>query len=253
MPSNLPPQKNTIIPADWRNSSLAHRPFVTLKAAITLDGKLAADNGDSRWISGETSRKHAHQLRAEHQAILVGRETIQQDNPQLSVRTSSASSQQPVCIVLDSYAQLAQQPQAWMKVDPTQQPPILAAGSQAPQKNLEALAKIGVRIWQDTQHPQPHIPHLLSWLHQLPLHSLLVEGGAHTHASFIRSNSADALALYLAPSLMGQPQAPAWCQALGITGMAHLPRLRFFLHQSMGEDLFLLARFLPYPQVQQPR
>ncbi len=244
MPVSSTQTLKNMLPPHWQKPLPSKRPFVTLKVAITLDGKLAAANHHSQWITSPPAREHAHQLRAEHQAILVGHKTVLHDDPLLTVRLKPPPRSQPIRIILDSKAQLAQQSPRCLANPIPSESPIMAVGNHAPQKNIRSLLQKGIRVWQDTQHIQPSIPHLLKWLKQLSINSLLVEGGSQTYTSLIQTQTADALALYLAPRLMGQSQALNWCQDLGLIGLTDLPQLKILTSQPLGKDLFLLARFL---------
>ena len=222
--------------------------IITLKAAISLDGKLALPDGRSHWISGEASRQHAHRLRAAHDAILVGRGTVQADDPQLNVRLPSpqdasaqdvsaqgvASGVPPARIVLDSAAR--SDPQARWTNPKDGALRVLIVGESAKTERLAAWKARGVRVYRAPMR-RPSCAWVRQRLAKEGLGRLLVEGGAQIHASWIAAGLADRLCLYLAGKLIGGQEPLNWCAALGVTSLDDAPRVRFEKTEALGEDL----------------
>ncbi len=248
---------SSLIPLAWQRQhqeaqaqqGLALRPFVTLKAAITLDGKVANANGDSKWITAQGTRQHAHMLRAEHDAILVGVNTALVDDPQLNVRLQTqtlARTTPPARIVLDSQAQTPPNARCWQEDGALR---MMVCTHTAPPYRVKALRTKGVVV---LQHPPPR-PNLTRMLHRLQqrwgIQTVLVEGGAALHASFIAERLADALVLYMAGKIMGQSTAPAWCADLPTTprhasgNMQMLAKVTQLQAFTLQEDIWLLGRF----------
>lgn len=150
-------QKARIAMAPFLTRSAHNRPFITLKLAISLDGSIALNNGNSQWITGIIARNHGHLERAHHDAILVGSGTVKTDNPSLDVRLKGLEDRSPIRYQLGKSAA----PLGWESL-----------------KNIEDIREISHN-------------------------SLLVEGGAQTSASFIRSNMVDRILLYRAPIFLG--------------------------------------------------
>ena len=188
-----------------------HRPWVTLKVASTLDGRIGDRmekfrRGEHRWITGLPARKAAHQLRAEHDAVLVGRETIRADNPRLTIRLRGQASRQPLRVVLDS--QLRTPPGAailddkartlLVAVETAQQEP----GFAIRKRRLEAAGAEVLLVPAD-RAGRVSLPATLQRLAEREVQSLLVEGGGRIHSSFIREGLVDSFALFLAPRLVG--------------------------------------------------
>jgi diaminohydroxyphosphoribosylaminopyrimidine deaminase/5-amino-6-(5-phosphoribosylamino)uracil reductase len=188
------------------------RPWVTLKAAATLDGFIGdrqekSRRGQQRWITGNAARAHAHALRAQHDAILVGVGTVLADDPRLTVRLPKGKPSHPLRIVLDS--QLRTPPDAAMFGEKSQPPLLVAAqelrlhrGLRTRQRALEAA---GAEIWFAPTTPDGRIalPPLLRRLARREIQSLLLEGGSRVHGAFVAAGLVDSVALFLAPRLVG--------------------------------------------------
>lgn len=213
-------------------------PYVTLKAAASLDGKIATRGGESQWITGEAARFHAHRLRAGHAAILVGIGTTLADNPRLTARLPGGEVR-PARIVLDSKARL--EPEALLLNDDGARR-VVVCGSRAPQERIDRLTRAGAEVCRcPTQ--QPRAADFLPWLRQAGLSTVLVEGGARIHGRLIAEGEADELFLYLAGRLIGGRDAPCWFDAPGVEALADTPRLRMSPPQILGEDVLLHGIF----------
>jgi diaminohydroxyphosphoribosylaminopyrimidine deaminase / 5-amino-6-(5-phosphoribosylamino)uracil reductase len=165
------------------------RPFIILKWAETADGFIARKNFDSKWISSELSRQLVHRWRAEESALLVGKNTVLHDDPQLNVRSWTGSN--PVRIVIDHNLSL----QADLKIfDGTQPTIIYNLRKSEEQQNVEV-----VKLTEDT-----FMPMLLSDLHSKGLQSLIVEGGAATLTQFIEQNLWDEARVFIASTKFGE-------------------------------------------------
>ena len=198
------------------------RPFVRLKAASTLDGKIATRNGESQWITGEDARALGRRLRGHADGILVGIGTAQLDNPRLTARVEGM--REPARIVLDSTARL---PATAHLLAPDGARRIVIVGELAPADRIRELRHEGAEILQ-MPGPRPQPRDFLPALAKLGLHSLLVEGGGQVHASLIAQGAADELWLFMAGRIMGDSAAPGWCADLpGAEHMrlGNIPRL----------------------------
>lgn len=174
-------------------------PFVTLKWAQTLDGKIATRRGDSHWISSEPSRRYAHRLRSQTDAVLVGAETIVKDDPALSVRLVKGRS--PFKIVLDS--RLRFPPQA--KVLQGERL-IITTTQRAKQQKVDCLRGCGAEIWQFPSTPQGWVD-IEAVVKQAGSHqitSILIEGGAHIAASALKAKVVDKVIAFIAPRILGE-------------------------------------------------
>jgi len=208
---------------------------VTLKAAATVDGKIATGTGHSKWITGDVARRKSHQLRHENDAILVGINTILTDDPELTVR-GIEKGRSPVRIVLDSKARIPEQSRVFQNDGV---PVIIITGNQAPSRNWPERAELKIiRAPAET----PDILWVLSELKKHGLKSLLVEGGSLIHASFLKSKSVDHLALFMAPKIIGGQDSLSWCGDLNVDNVNNACQLDISSITPLGEDWFILAK-----------
>jgi diaminohydroxyphosphoribosylaminopyrimidine deaminase/5-amino-6-(5-phosphoribosylamino)uracil reductase len=176
-------------------------PFVTLKYAQTLDGKIATKSGDSKWISGPTSLRLAHHLRSWHDAIMVGVDTILRDDPLLTVRLVKGKN--PLRIVLDS--RLRTPPTARVIKGRSARSTIIAVTPKADKQRIDKLRSAGVQVWmvEEDSSGCVDLHSLLRKLGRSGIRSVLVEGGSKVIASFLKHRLADQLLVALSPRLMG--------------------------------------------------
>lgn len=228
--------------AHYLRHERTRRPFVTLKVASSLDGRIAAVSGDSKWISGEPARRLGHWLRARHHAIAVGADTLLRDDPQLNVRMVAGAD--PVPVVFDSALRTA---------GAANRPQLLRPGTfvlhtdRADEAARRALDELGVRRVEVAADARGRvdIAAALEALGQLPLRSLLVEGGGHLLASFLAANAWQRWYWFHAPVVLGEgrPALPG----LGWTTVAEAPRLAAQLRVSLGDDGLTVLRPLGDP------
>ena len=208
---------------------------VTLKAAASVDGKIATGTGHSKWITGDVARQKAHQLRHENDAILVGINTILTDDPELTVR-GIEKGRSPVRIVLDSKARIPEQSRVFQNDGV---PVIIITGNQAPSRNWPERAELKIiRAPAET----PDILWVLSELKKHGLKSLLVEGGSLIHASFLKSKSVDHLALFMAPKIIGGQDSLSWCGDINVENVNDACQLDINSITPLGEDWLILAK-----------
>lgn len=179
-------------------------PYVTLKAAQTIDGKIARQSGRSTWITGKESRIHAHRLRAESDAILIGANTVIADDPQLTVR--EVKGKNPARIILST--RIAFSSSAAVFSHSRSDRVIVFTGESIPEDRLfliDQLNERGVEVHQLPLSRSGILPlkDVLSILGGHGIASLLIEGGAATYATFLQQGLVDAMALYVAPKIFG--------------------------------------------------
>ena len=180
------------------------RPFIHLKWAMSLDGKLAAESGDAKWISNEKSRYEAHKLRAKYNAVLVGSKTVIADDPSLSIRLSKKE-RQPFKIVLDSEAKLSYNGRL-TKNTPSEKI-IIAVSQKAKADRIKKLKERGFTVIK-TKGERVSLPELLKALAKLGISGILVEGGSETLTSFLKAKLADRITVFIAPKLLGGTRSP---------------------------------------------
>lgn len=198
---------------------------VTLKLATSLDGRIATASGESRWITGEAARLEGHRLRAAHDAILVGVETVLHDDPELTARLPGRAVDQPLRVVLDS--RLRTPPSAKLAGDNTL---ILTAAPPAP------VGAAQVRQ-VEAEDGRPSIPAVLRALESVGVASLLIEGGGQVAASFLRAVAVDRLEWFRAPLLLGAEGRPC-VAALALAKLADAPKFRRLCVEAAGDDLW---------------
>lgn len=206
---------------------------VTLKLATSLDGRIATASGQSRWITGELSRQAVHQLRAEHDAVLVGVETALADDPELTVRLPGYSGRQPARVVLDSRQRL--QPSCKLVATAREIPTYLVATTEPE----PALVDAGVRVLRvpAVGEDRPELKMVVEALAGEGLQRLFVEGGGQVAASFLRCGLVDALEWFRAAMIIGGEGRPA-VGALAIAGLADAPHFRRTEVRELGDDLW---------------
>jgi diaminohydroxyphosphoribosylaminopyrimidine deaminase / 5-amino-6-(5-phosphoribosylamino)uracil reductase len=219
--------------------AMFNRPAFTLKAAITLDGKIATVKGQSKWITGDAARADVHQLRDAHDAVLVGVGTVLADDPWLTSRIPGA--RDPMRIVLDGKLRTP----ANAHLLPKRKGPrtIIATTEAAPEAKEKALVKAGAEVWRFPARRNGHVPldRLVRELGDQNITSVLVEGGGEVHASFLQYGYADELVIYIAPKIVGGP-APSWVGGRGVATLAAAHKLELIGEPvRLGDDIKLTA------------
>ena len=199
---------------------------VTLKLATSLDGRIATATGESRWITGEAAREQGHRLRAAHDAVLVGVQTVLADDPQLTVRLPGRPVDQPLRVVLDS--RLRTPETAKLAGEGT-----LILTTAEPRAVGGALV---ARVEADGDG-RPTVEAVLRALKKHGAQSVLIEGGGHVAASFIAAAAVDALEWFRAPILLGGEGRPC-VAALAMAQLSDAPRFRRLAVEPLGDDLW---------------
>lgn len=175
------------------------KPFVTLKTASTLDGKIASRTKDSKWISGEQSRAYAHTLRHRHQAIMVGVDTVITDNPQLTARME-VPSRQPVRIVVDSRLRI---PETAAMLHDGKGPVLIMTTEQAPRERRLRLESLGAEVVPCGNGPRVDLHLALEELGKRQIASVLLEGGGTLNGAMLENGLVDKIVLFFAPKIIG--------------------------------------------------
>jgi len=223
------------------------RPHVVLKAAASLDGKLATASGDSRWVSGPAARALVHAWRDSCDAVLVGAGTVRADDPQLTTRlegpaVEGRTPRHPLRVVLSGRLDLPVDAALW---DLSTAPTLVYASERGVASSPELAARLrdrGVEMVVLPGDASGRIAptELLADLGRRGLCSLLVEGGAQLHAALWQAGVADELRLFLAPSIVGG-DGISWLGPLGLERMYDAPRLKVVERRVVGDDLLLRA------------
>jgi len=218
-------------------------PFVTIKAAATLDGRIATRSGDSRWISNERSRRFVHRLRHALDGILVGIETALRDNPLLTARLPGTRAfRQPTRIVLDARLRLDL---ASRLVETARDVPLwVACGENAPAENERRLLDAGAEVLRfPAENGRIDLSGLLRELGRRQLTSLLVEGGSRVLGAFIENRLADDFYLFYAPKILADREGIPMVQGCVCERMADAAPVYDIRVRRFGEDVMLSGRF----------
>jgi diaminohydroxyphosphoribosylaminopyrimidine deaminase/5-amino-6-(5-phosphoribosylamino)uracil reductase len=211
------------------------RPFVHLKLAATLDGRIAAASGDSRWVTGEGARLRAHELRAEAGAVLVGVGTVRADDPVLSARGLPEEPPRITRVVLDP--QLTIRTDSRLARTASEAPVLIFCDERALDGREKALEALGVEIVGTPRASEGlDLLYVLQELGRWGIRGLLVEGGGETAARFVGGELADKITLFYAPKLVGSEGVPM-IGALRVTKMAEALRFSISNVETVGEDV----------------
>lgn len=240
-------------------------PLVTLKAAMTLDGKIApppADRaqdipsaGDSgNWITGETARAHVHELRHQNDALLVGVGTILADNPLLTDRSGRDRRRPLLRVILDSHLRLPLESRLAESAAAQHNSDVLVfhtAGDKARKSQLEQLGVRVERIETEKVSPlapdgRPDLPAVLRRLAQLEITSVMIEGGATVNATALAANVVDKVFLYYAPKILGDPRAIPFTSGAGLHTIRQATQVKQIHLHRFGED-FAVEGYLRDP------
>ncbi|MCQ6558089.1 bifunctional diaminohydroxyphosphoribosylaminopyrimidine deaminase/5-amino-6-(5-phosphoribosylamino)uracil reductase RibD [Paenibacillus mendelii] len=207
-------------------------PFITLKTAMTLDGKIAAKTGDSRFVSGPEARERVHTMRHQHGGIMIGVETALADNPELTTRLS-VPGLHPVRIVVDSQLRL---PLDSRLLQDASIPVILLTTSGAPAEKRAALEVKGVSIITCGPGPRVDLAYGMKKLGEREIASVLLEGGGRLNGSMLELGLVDKIILFMAPKLIGG-QSPEAFTFSGFDRMADAIPLKNMVLEQIGDDV----------------
>ena len=220
------------------------RPWVTLKLAMSLDGRTALASGESRWITGAEARADAHRLRAEAGSVLTSVSTVLADDPELTVRDFQAEiSRMPDRIVLDT--QLRTLPTARVWAEGARR---IAIAVRPPADRMDALRRAGIEVALvgTTKDNRVDPGSALATLGQMEINEVLVECGPLLAGAFLQAGLVDELVIYAAPSLLGH-EGRALAQLPGINELSQRLNFQFTDVRQLGSDLRLTLRPLSFP------
>ncbi|MBS7816470.1 bifunctional diaminohydroxyphosphoribosylaminopyrimidine deaminase/5-amino-6-(5-phosphoribosylamino)uracil reductase RibD [Wohlfahrtiimonas chitiniclastica] len=221
------------------HNQLTQSTFVTLKAGLSLDGKIASKTGDSQWITCQAARRKAHELRAMHDAILIGKRTLLNDDPALTVRLEG-DYRNPVRIVLLRNFDGIRHANYQIFETTAAKTLIIHTNTALMDDALKAdLTAKGVMI-----HALPAIDPatLLSYLYAQGIMSVLLEGGSSIYNAFLSAGKVDELALFYGPRLIGDDAPSLWDHS-GITQLSDAPILNIAHTERLGQSIYVQATF----------
>jgi len=210
-------------------------PFVIVKVASSLDGKIATCKGESRWITGEKAREFAHRLRDKVDAILVGVNTVINDDPALLAPSKNNLTR----VILDSRLRIPLTSRVLENQDKAHT--FVFTTSKADKQKLSELESRGIKvaIVKENAEGRVSLEGVLNRLASLETMVLLVEGGGKVIGSFFDKGLVDKLFLFLAPRIIGGRNSPTWVEGKGISLLSQTPRIEVDSLRKIGEDLLL--------------
>lgn len=212
-------------------------PFVVLKAAVSLDGKIATRTGDARWISGDRSREYVHALRDHVDAVIVGAGTVRRDNPRLTTRLPNGG-RDPIRVIADGLGPLPMDAQVLQAEAASRTWVAVATG--APADRITTLQDRGLTVLEaGGANGRVCLEHLLTLLGEREITSVMIEGGEGIFTSAIEEGIVDKFLLFLAPIVIGGTTAPGLLGGAGIDKIDQALRLSRVRIEQLGEDVLI--------------
>ena len=236
-------------------------PLVSLKAAMSLDGKIATRTGESKWITGERARRLGHKLRATHDAVMVGIGTVLADDPRLTARVGRRlreacaggvhesrpqAGRGPLRLVVDSAART---PPGAALLTADARPPVIAVTAGAPQERVDALRQAGAEVWvlassgQETRScptgGRVDLAALMRRLGDQQIQSVLIEGGGTLASAALAAGLVDRVYFFIAPIIIGGAEAPTAVDGEGVARLADAWRITNMKVRRIGEDVLI--------------
>ena len=209
------------------------KPFVVVKSATSLDGKIATKTGSSKYITGREARKFVHQLRTEYDAVMVGSNTVSKDNPQLTVRHTKGRN--PIKIVVDSKLNISSKSNV-VKNEPTKL--IVATTKKASKSKIKKLQQKGAKILIiDSKKGRIDLKELMKELGKHEVCSILLEGGAELNSSAIKEGIVDKAMFFISPKLIGDGLGAIG--DLGIKKVDSSVKLKNLSYKKIGRDILI--------------
>ena len=221
---------------------LTKRPFINMLSIMTLDGKIATSIGDSHWISCEQTRNYVQELRYSYDAVMVGVNTVFQDNPRLDCKIKGGK--HPLKIILDSRARTPLDSKIFLKTSEDDLRPniIVAVTKRASNERIKALQTVGAEVIfcseeDEDMHSQVNLKKLISILGKRGITSILMEGGGILNASALDSGIVDKLIVFIAPKIIGGKSAPTPVEGEGVSLMTGALPVSNWTYEQIGTDL----------------
>lgn len=208
-------------------------PYITIKTASTLDGKIASKTGDSKWISNEEARTLVHAMRHRHQGIMVGIGTVLADDPQLTTRLEIPGLS-PVRIIADSMLRI---PVDSKVINDGLAPTVLLATSMADKSKAEALSRKGIEVLFCGDGPEVDLKLALGKLAERGVSSILVEGGGRLNGAFLEHRLVDEIVMFIAPKIIGGEASPGSFVFSGYEQMQDAVRITDMELERIGDNV----------------
>ena len=213
------------------------RPFVILKTAASLDGRIAAESGDSKWITNEKSREYVHRLRSEVDAVLVGIGTVKKDDPQLTSRLKNRKGKDPIRIIVDSTLRISPKAKALNLKSPA--PTIIATTPKASPQKIKAISHKGARVMVIPSKNKVDLNLLMEAFGKLEITSVLIEGGSKINTSALKAGIVDKVLFFYSPRIIGGKKAPLIVGGEGVSKVEDSLLLHKIKTQMFGDDVMI--------------
>ena len=221
-------------------------PYVSVKVAMSLDGKIGTPTGDSHWITGEKARQFVHRLRDHSDVIMVGIETVLKDNPRLTARLEGGGGKDPVRVIVDSSARIPLE--ARVIESSSSSKTILAVTEQASAEKCRSLKARGVEILtMPSKEGRVDVKELMKKLGERQLVNVLVEGGGTLNYSLIEQSLVDKLFIFIAPLIIGGRDSPTAFSGVGVSTLSKAWSVEDVELKQFVQDLLVIG----YPRKQQ--
>ncbi|WP_234124749.1 bifunctional diaminohydroxyphosphoribosylaminopyrimidine deaminase/5-amino-6-(5-phosphoribosylamino)uracil reductase RibD [Clostridium hydrogenum] len=213
-------------------------PYVLMKTAATLDGKISTISGESRWISSKASREYVHYLRNNMMAIMVGIGTIIADNPMLTTRLEGKCCKSPTAIIIDSKLRISLNSKILETLK--ERKVIIAVTEEADKNKIKQLEDIGVLIIKTPlKEEKVDLKYLMTKLGELGIDSILLEGGSTLNFSFLKEKLVDKVICFIAPIMLGGEKAKTPVGGIGIEKLSEAVRLSNMKLRTIGQDILV--------------
>jgi riboflavin-specific deaminase-like protein len=213
-------------------------PFVTMKTAMTLDGKIATSTGDSKWVTGEAARHHVHELRHIIDGIMVGAETVIKDNPRLTTRLPGSDGKNPIRIVVDSRLRL---PLNSLLADTNDAQTWVFCTNEADVEKEKQLMECGVKVIRTGGGSRVDLCKAMKHLAENGVQSVLLEGGGQLNWSMLKTSLVQKVIVFIAPKLLGGKDSISPISGEGFARMGLAVQLRHLSVERFGEDICIIG------------
>ncbi len=218
-------------------------PFCIMKTAMTLDGKIATNNGDSKWITNSKSREYVHQLRNRVMSIMVGIGTVKKDNPQLTTRLENKEGRNPIRIIIDTFAEIPKS--SFIYQNSNHQNTIIVIGNNVKKSVKQELEERMKVISLPEHNGEVDLKVLFSLLAtEHGIDSVLLEGGGSLNFSAIKSGVVDRIMSFIAPKLIGGAQALTPLEGSGIDKMQNAIQVKEIEIMRFEEDILITGKLI---------
>ena len=209
-------------------------PYVTLKIAQTLDGKIADKQGDSKWVSSLLSRRYVHELRSKYDAVLIGLGTVMKDNPSLTVRLTEGRN--PRRVILDTGLKLSTEHKLFSSNSDKKLIIVTSNKNKSKERKIKKIKSKGAEvIFVREDRGKLNLKNILKELAKINITSVLVEGGKAIFSSFVKENLFDDLLVFISPKILGNG-IPA-VSDLGIKSISKSLKVKFVNAEMIGDDV----------------